>query len=38
MVFAQPGSHLDKTTPVTFRIADLATGESAIAQDHFKAP
>jgi cytochrome c oxidase accessory protein FixG len=38
LVFAPPGSRLDKSTPVTFRISDLASGESATAQDHFKAP
>jgi cytochrome c oxidase accessory protein FixG len=38
LVFAPAGAPLDKTTPVTFRIVDLASGESAAAHDHFKAP
>jgi polyferredoxin len=38
LVFAPPGARLDKATPVTFRIVDLASAETAAADDHFKAP
>jgi polyferredoxin len=38
LVFAPAGAQLEKSTPVTFRIIDLAAGETASAQDHFKAP
>lgn len=38
LVFAPAGATLDKSMPVTFRIVDRASGESAAAHDHFKAP
>ncbi len=38
LVFAPAGARLDKSTPVTFRIVDQASGESAHANDFFKAP
>jgi cytochrome c oxidase accessory protein FixG len=38
LVFAPAGAPLDKSTPVTFRITDTASGEAATARDHFKAP
>lgn len=38
LVFAPPGARLDQSTPIAFRIVDAASGESAIAPDHFKAP
>jgi cytochrome c oxidase accessory protein FixG len=38
LVFAPAGAKLDKSVPVTFRIVDVASGEVATAQDHFKAP
>jgi len=30
-----PGAKLDRSTPLTFRITDVADGETAIATDHF---
>jgi cytochrome c oxidase accessory protein FixG len=38
LVFAPAGAALDRSTPVTFRIVDLASGEAAQAEDFFKAP
>jgi cytochrome c oxidase accessory protein FixG len=38
LVFAPAGARLDRSTPITFRIVDLASGEAASAQDFFKAP
>jgi cytochrome c oxidase accessory protein FixG len=38
LVFAPAGARLDKSTPLTFRIVDLASGETASADDHFRAP
>jgi cytochrome c oxidase accessory protein FixG len=38
LVFAPAGARLDKSTPITFRVTDLASGESAQAADYFKAP
>jgi cytochrome c oxidase accessory protein FixG len=38
LVFAPAGAKLDKSTPVTFRIVDAASGEAAQAEDYFKAP
>jgi cytochrome c oxidase accessory protein FixG len=38
LVFAPVGSRLDKSTPITFRVIDLASGEAASADDFFKAP
>jgi cytochrome c oxidase accessory protein FixG len=38
LVFAPAPARLEKSTPVTFRIVDLASGESAAVQDLFKAP
>ncbi|HEV2604425.1 MAG TPA: cytochrome c oxidase accessory protein CcoG [Microvirga sp.] len=38
LVFAPAGARLDRSTPVTFRIVDLASGEAASAEDFFKAP
>ncbi|HEY8380535.1 MAG TPA: cytochrome c oxidase accessory protein CcoG [Microvirga sp.] len=38
LVFAPPGIRLDKSTPVTFRVVDLASGEAAAAADHFRVP
>jgi len=38
LVFAPAGARLEKSTPITFRIVDLASGEAAAAEDYFKAP
>ncbi|WP_336490527.1 cytochrome c oxidase accessory protein CcoG [Methylobacterium nigriterrae] len=38
LVFAPAGVHPASTSALTFRITEPATGESAQAQDHFKAP
>jgi len=38
LVFAPAGAKLDKSTTVTFRIIDVASGEAAQAEDYFKAP
>jgi cytochrome c oxidase accessory protein FixG len=38
LVFAPAGARLDKSTPITFRIVDLASGEAGSAEDFFKAP
>jgi cytochrome c oxidase accessory protein FixG len=38
LVFAPAGARLAKSTPITFRIVDLASGEAASAEDFFKAP
>jgi cytochrome c oxidase accessory protein FixG len=38
LVFAPAGARLDRSTPITFRIVDLASGEAASAEDFFKAP
>jgi polyferredoxin len=38
LVFAPTGARLDKSTPLSFRIVDLASGEAASVQDLFKAP
>ncbi|HEX2552424.1 MAG TPA: cytochrome c oxidase accessory protein CcoG [Microvirga sp.] len=38
LVFAPAGAALEKSTPITFRIVDLASGEAAQAEDFFKAP
>jgi cytochrome c oxidase accessory protein FixG len=38
LVFSREGARPEKATPVTFRIVDVASGEVATAQDHFKAP
>jgi cytochrome c oxidase accessory protein FixG len=38
LVFAPPGEKLEKSIPLTFRIVDFASGESAQADDYFKAP
>ncbi len=36
LVFAPPGS--TGSAPLAFRLTDPATGETAVAPDHFKAP
>ncbi|GJD58330.1 cytochrome c oxidase accessory protein CcoG [Methylobacterium dankookense] len=38
LVFAPAGARPDPSVPLTFRIHDPATGETALAQDTFKAP
>ena len=38
LVFAPAGARPEKSTPVDFRIVDLASAEVATAQDFFKAP
>jgi len=38
LVFAPAGAKIEKSTPVTFRIVDRASGEAARAEDYFKAP
>jgi hypothetical protein len=38
LVFAPPGAPLQKSMPLTFRVADVASGESAAADDHFRSP
>jgi cytochrome c oxidase accessory protein FixG len=38
LVFAPAGARPEKTTPLAFRITDVASGEVATAHDHFKAP
>jgi cytochrome c oxidase accessory protein FixG len=38
LVFAPAGARLDKSTPVTFHLLDIAGGEPAQARDYFKAP
>ncbi|TGD98370.1 cytochrome c oxidase accessory protein CcoG [Methylobacterium nonmethylotrophicum] len=38
LVFAPAGAEPAASAPLTFRIADAATGETARAQDTFKAP
>jgi cytochrome c oxidase accessory protein FixG len=38
LVFAPPGARPEKSTPVDFRIVDLASAEVATTQDFFKAP
>lgn len=38
LVFAPAGAEPAASAPLTFRIADVATGETARAQDTFKAP
>ncbi len=38
LVFAPAGAALDRSTPVTFRIVDPASGEAAQTEDFFKAP
>lgn len=38
LVFAPAGAALDRSTPIAFRIVDLASGETAQAEDFFKAP
>jgi polyferredoxin len=38
LVFAPAGAPLEKSTSLIFRIADLASGEAASAEDHFRAP
>jgi cytochrome c oxidase accessory protein FixG len=38
LVFAPPGAGPTASVPLTFRIADAATGETARARDSFKAP
>src|SRR6266480_3703954 len=37
LVTARPGAKLDRSTPLTFRIIDVADGETAVATDHFVA-
>jgi cytochrome c oxidase accessory protein FixG len=38
LVFAPAGASLGKSTPISFHLLDIAGGESAQAQDYFKAP
>ncbi|ACA20961.1 cytochrome c oxidase accessory protein CcoG [Methylobacterium sp. 4-46] len=38
LAFAPAGAGRDKSTPLTLRVTDLDSGETATAQDHFKAP
>jgi cytochrome c oxidase accessory protein FixG len=38
LVFAPAGAKLDKSIPIRFRIDDVASHESAGADDYFKAP
>ncbi|UGB26219.1 cytochrome c oxidase accessory protein CcoG [Methylorubrum sp. B1-46] len=38
LIFAPAGARQDPSVPLTFRISDPATGETARAQDTFKAP
>ena len=38
LVFAPVGARLDKSTPMVFRVVDLASGEAAHADDFFKVP
>ncbi len=38
LVAAPAGAEMPKSTPVTFRITDIAAGEMATANDYFKAP
>ena len=38
LVFAPGGTRLGPSLPVAFRIKDPASGEGAVATDHFKAP
>jgi polyferredoxin len=38
LVFAPAGAKLDKSIPIRFRIDDVASRESAGADDYFKAP
>jgi len=38
LVFAPGGARLGPSLPVAFRITDPASGEGAVATDHFKAP
>ena len=38
LVFAPAGAEPAASAPLTFRIADVATGETARVQDTFKAP
>ena len=35
LVTVAPGAKLDRSTPLTFRITDIADGETATATDHF---
>jgi hypothetical protein len=32
-----PGAQIDRSTPLTFRATDTATGETVTATDHFIA-
>jgi hypothetical protein len=38
LVFGAGGAHHDKSVPITFRIADIASGETAEAGDYFRVP
>ena len=38
LVFAPTGARLDKSTPITLHLLDIAGGETAQARDYFKAP
>ncbi|SOC10781.1 cytochrome c oxidase accessory protein FixG [Stappia indica] len=38
LVFSPAGASLDKSTPITFRLRDTASGDTATASDFFKAP
>jgi cytochrome c oxidase accessory protein FixG len=35
LITARPGAKLERSTPLTFRIVDVADGETASAADHF---
>jgi cytochrome c oxidase accessory protein FixG len=37
LVTVPPGTHIDRSTPLTFRATDTVTGETATATDHFIA-
>jgi cytochrome c oxidase accessory protein FixG len=37
LVTAPPGEQIDRSTLLTFRATDIATGETAVATDHFMA-
>jgi cytochrome c oxidase accessory protein FixG len=37
LVTIPPRMQIDRSTPLTFRLTDVATGETAIARDHFIA-
>jgi polyferredoxin len=37
LVTIPPGKQIDRSTPLTFRATDTATGETAVAIDHFIA-